>query len=471
MAGVTPNILIVEDVPSLAESYAAYLTREGLSAHIVHSGAAAVAYLERQPVAVAIVDVHLPDMSGLEILASIRGLGAPTDVIIITAEGSIKLAVEAMRSGAFDFIVKPFSRDRLNVTVRNALEHRRLSNRLADAVEEIGEGPPGRFIGRSTAMQAVYRIVRSAAPTNATVFITGESGVGKELCAEALHKLSKRRDGPFVPINCAAIPKELMESEIFGHVKGSFTGAAADRKGAALQADGGTLFLDEVAEMDIALQAKLLRFLQEKTVQRLGEDRPRKSDARIVCATNRDPLAEVSAGRFREDLFYRLHVVPLEMPPLRERDGDVLLIGRHVLQEFSREDGKHFKGFSQAAEALLLAYSWPGNVRQLQNTIRSTVVLNDGELVTAEMLPKGISAAPASFVTSAEPPPPPSEVAPQRPAAATDICPLEEVIKHTIESAIDTCGGSIPKAAAALQVSPSTIYRRIEGWRTVEGQS
>ena len=471
MAGVTPNILIVEDVPSLADSYAAYLTREGLSAHIVHSGAAAVAYLERQPVAVAIVDVHLPDMSGLEILASIRGLGAPTDVIIITAEGSIKLAVEAMRSGAFDFIVKPFSRDRLNVTVRNALEHRRLSNRLAAAVEEIGEGPPGRFIGRSTAMQAVYRIVRSAAPTNATVFITGESGVGKELCAEALHKLSKRRDGPFVPINCAAIPKELMESEIFGHVKGSFTGAAADRKGAALQADGGTLFLDEVAEMDIALQAKLLRFLQEKTVQRLGEDRPRKSDARIVCATNRDPLAEVSAGRFREDLFYRLHVVPLEMPPLRERDGDVLLIGRHVLQEFSREDGKHFKGFSQAAEALLLAYSWPGNVRQLQNTIRSTVVLNDGELVTAEMLPKGISAAPASLVTSAEPPPPPSEVAPQRPAAASDICPLEEVIKHTIESAIDTCGGSIPKAAAALQVSPSTIYRRIEGWRTVEGQS
>ncbi len=467
MSGKTPNVLIVEDVPAMAETYAAYLARDGLSAHVVHSGADAIAFLELQPVAVAIVDVHLPDMNGLEIIARVGRLETPTDVIVITAEGSVKLAVEAMRSGAFDFIVKPFSPDRLSVTVRNALKHRSLADRLAEVQEENGDAPPGRFIGRSTAMQAVYRIVRSAAPTNATVFITGESGVGKELCAEALHKLSKRRGGPFVAVNCAAIPKELMESEIFGHVKGAFTGAAFERNGAALQADGGTLFLDEVAEMDIALQSKLLRFLQEKTVQRVGEDRLRKADVRIVCATNRDPLAEVSAGRFREDLFYRLHVVPLELPPLRERDADVLLIARHFLEAFSREDGKSFTGFSQAVEALLLAYTWPGNVRQLQNVIRSIVVLHDGEEVAPEMLPKSIGAQ--AFAAAA--PPPLALVAtamdplPDRTPAPTEIRPLEEVIRRTIEGAIDVCGGSIPKAAAALQVSPSTIYRRVEGWR------
>jgi two-component system repressor protein LuxO len=382
----------------------------------------------------------------------------------------VKLAVEAMRSGAFDFIVKPFSPDRLTVTVRNALKHRNLSDRLAEVHEETGDAPPGRFIGRSTAMQAVYRIVRSAAPTNATVFITGESGVGKELCAEALHKLSKRREGPFIAVNCAAIPKELMESEIFGHAKGAFTGAAFERNGAALQADGGTLFLDEVAEMDVALQSKLLRFLQEKTVQRVGEDRLRKADVRIVCATNRDPLAEVSAGRFREDLFYRLHVVPLELPPLRERDADVLLIARHFLDAFSREDGKSFTRFSQAVEAHLLAYPWPGNVRQLQNVIRSIVVLHDGEEVTPDMLPKSIG---AQAFASAAPPPLAFAVAaaeplPTRTSAPAEVRPLEEVIRCTIEGAIEVCGGSIPKAAAALQVSPSTIYRRIEGWRVGE---
>ena len=480
MTTKSPNILIVEDVPALAESYKAYLARDGLSAHVVHNGADAIGYIERHPIAVAIVDVHLPDMNGFEILARLRQMEAPTDVVIITSEGSVNLAVEAMRNGAFDFIVKPFSRDRLSVTVGNALKHRSLSNRLAEVEEETGDNPPGRFIGRSTAMRAVYRILRSAAPTNATVFITGKSGVGKELCAEALHKLSKRRDGPFVAVNCAAIPKELMESEIFGHTKGAFSGAVGDRKGAALQADGGTLFLDEVAEMDIALQSKLLRFLQEKTVQRVGEDQLRKADARIVCATNRDPLAEVSAGRFREDLFYRLHVVPVELPPLRERNGDVIMIANHFLATFSREDGKLFTGFSRSAEEILLAYPWPGNVRQLQNVVRSIVVLNDGVEVTAEMLPKSIAAAPALSLLTTERTTASSERTPQAAPAPVEsvpdhhlpargeIRPLEDVIRTAIETAIDACGGSIPKAAGALQVSPSTLYRRIESWRSAE---
>ena len=465
-----PTVLIVDDVPALAASYSAFLSREPVTIHTVNTGRDALAFLERQSVAVAVVDVHLPDMNGLEILQRIRTLGAPTDVIVITAEGSVKLAVEAMREGAFDFVVKPCSKERLVVTVKNALEHRRLSNRLEEVVEQTGEGPPGRFIGQSLAMQVVYRILRSAAPSNATVFITGESGVGKELCAEALHKLSKRKEGPFVAVNCAAIPKDLMESEVFGHVKGAFTGASSDRRGAALQADGGTLFLDEVAEMDLAMQTKLLRFLQEKTVQRVGEDVLRRADVRIVCATNRDPQAEVLAGRFREDLFYRLHVVPLELPPLRERDRDVVLLARHFLEAFAKEDGKAFKGFSPDAEAVMLACPWPGNVRQLQNVVRSIVVLNEGDTVTLDMLPRSL------WGSSATPPPPapapsvPSEAPAVQPTApsVTLIRPLEDVIRSTIEGAIEACGGSIPRAAAALQVSPSTIYRRVEGWRAGE---
>lgn len=476
MISQNPCVLIVEDTPALAASYAAFLKREPLDILIAYDGKQALALLERNPVAVAIIDVGLPDMSGLEILKNIHAMGAPTAVIVITAEGSINLAVEAMRHGAFDFVVKPCSRERLSTTVQNALKHRRLENRLAEAVEENGEGPPGRFIGQSQAMQTVYRILRNVGPTNATVFITGESGVGKELCAEALHLLSKRRDKPFIAVNCAAIPKDLMESEIFGHVKGAFTGASADRRGAALQADGGTLFLDEVAEMDLALQSKLLRFLQEKTVQRVGEDHLLRSDTRIVCATNRDPLAEVAAGRFREDLFYRLHVVPVELPPLRDRDTDVLLLARHFLELFSHEDGKSFKHFTPEAEASLLSYPWPGNIRQLQNVIRSVVVLNQGATVTADMLPRylwtaanpGLSPAPAGPQPVASLALAPVALAPQ--ASLADIQPLEEVIRKTVEGAIELCGGSIPRAAAALQVSPSTIYRRIEAWREAEAK-
>jgi two-component system repressor protein LuxO len=459
-----PTVLIVDDVPTLAASYSAFLSREPVTVHTVGSGADALAFLERHSVAVAVVDVHLPDMNGLEILQKVRAFGAPTNVIVITAEGSVNLAVEAMRQGAFDFVAKPFSKERLVVTVRNALEHRRLSNQLEEVTEQTGEGPTGRFIGQSLAMQVVYRILRSAGPTNATVFITGESGVGKELAAEALHKLSKRRERPFVAINCAAIPKDLMESELFGHVKGAFTGATSDRKGAALQADGGTLFLDEIAEMDLALQTKLLRFLQEKTVQRVGEDVPRRVDVRIVCATNREPQAEVAAGRFREDLFYRLHVVPLEIPPLRERDLDVVLLARHFLDECSKEDSKAFKTFSPEAEGLILSYPWPGNVRQLENVVRSVVILNEGEVVTADMLPRTTWSAPTASSQMSVPMLIP-EPAPAFAPPVGDLRSLDDVIRATIEQAITSCGGSIPRAAAALQISPSTIYRRMDMWR------
>jgi len=436
-------------------TYAAYLSGEPLEIDIVHSGEDAISFLHQSPVAVLLLDIRLPDMSGLEVLKAVRNQGNPTDVIVITAEASVNVAVEAMRQGAFDFVVKPCSRERIVTTVNAALARRRLKARVGQGVAPDEELAPGRFMGRSPAMQTVYRILRSVAPTNANVFITGESGVGKELCAEALHALSTRSDEPFVAVNCAAIPKDLIESELFGHVKGAFTGATSDRKGAVLQAHGGTLFLDEIGEMDLALQAKLLRFLQEKTIQRVGEDKVRPADARIVCATNRDPLAEVAAGRFREDLYYRLHVVAIELPPLRDRGDDVLLIARNLLATFSREDGKAFRGFSAEAEAMLLRYPWPGNIRQLQNIVRSVVVLNEGEFVTPNMLPAALRNGPAN---PGPPSPGPAET------GAAGVRPLEEVIREAIEAAIETCG-SVPRAAAALKVSPSTLYRRLEEWR------
>jgi two-component system repressor protein LuxO len=324
-------------------------------------------------------------------------------------------------------------------------------------------------------MQIVYRIIRNAAPSNATVFVMGESGTGKELCAEAVHRMSKRAGGPFVTLNCAAIPKDLLESEIFGHVKGAFSGATADRKGAALSADGGTLFLDEICEMDVNLQAKLLRFLQSKEVQRLGEDRVQRSDVRIVCASNRDPLAEVKAGRFREDLYYRLHVIPIELPPLRERGDDVVELAEHFLARFSEEEGKDFKGLAPDAAAAMRACDWPGNVRQLENLMRRLVVLNEGETIDLEMLPAEIGraagsprdATPAGPAMAAQDGPRLTAAAPALagPAAAElPVGPLEATIREAIERAIASCGGSIPKAAQMLEVSPSTLYRRIEAW-------
>jgi two-component system repressor protein LuxO len=473
------RILIVEDVPALAESYAAYLRNLNVDTEIAGDGAAAYAAMAAEPPDVVVLDVNLPDVNGIEILQRIRASGARTDVIVVTGEGSVNLAVQAMRHGAFDFLVKPFSIDRLRSAVRSALERREAGEQKPVAEPAAGDRFVG-FIGKSPVMDSVYRILRSAAPSNATVFVTGESGTGKELCAEALHKLSKRRDRPFVVINCAAIPRDLLESEIFGHVKGAFTGATADRKGAALQADGGTLFLDEICEMDLSLQAKMLRFLQDRQVRRLGEDTPRPTDVRIVCATNRDPQAEVAAGRFREDLFYRLHVVPVELPPLRERGEDILLIASHFLTRYAAEDGKALRAFSSDAKAALLACAWPGNVRQLQNVIRSAVVLNDGEVVTAQMLPVEQGApAPASQLVVT---PTPSESLFAREAAARtthfsqpqqgvsapetrEIKPLEVVIRETIENAIERCGGSVPRAAAALTVSPSTLYRRLQAWQ------
>ena len=306
-------------------------------------------------------------------------------------------------------------------------------------------------------MQHIQTTIRAVARSTATVFITGESGTGKELCALAVHAQSPRGQGPFIALNCGAIPQDLLESEVFGHIKGSFTGALSDKPGAASAADGGTLFLDEICEMAPALQTKLLRFLQTSTIVPVGATRPRKVNVRIICATNRDPMEAVQRGHFREDLFYRLFVVPIHMPPLRERGTDVLEIAEAALHRFAHEENKAFQGFSPEVRALFLSLPWPGNVRQVLNVIRNIVVLHDEGQVQLSMLPKSLQAS-----SLAEPAP--AAPTPQMALAALIGRPLAEIERMVIEASLAQTGGSVPKAARILELSPSTLYRKIEAW-------
>ncbi len=318
------------------------------------------------------------------------------------------------------------------------------------------------FIGTSPAISSVYQMIKNAASSAATVFITGESGTGKELCAEALHKLSSRSQKPFIALNCAALQRDILESELFGHVKGAYTGAHSDRKGAVLSADGGTLFLDEICEMDVGLQAKLLRFLQTRQVQRLGDDTLRAVNVRIICATNRDPIIEVKSGRFREDLFYRLHVVPMNLPPLRARENDAVAISKHFLALYGVEDGKKYIGFSPEAEQALAAYNWPGNIRELQNVVRNVVVMQSGGIIELKNLPSGIQYNNTSIAEKL------NHDFDQTIKISNSLPvlePLDSVIRNTIEFAIAKFNGSIPRAAAALEVAPSTIYRKMQMWQ------
>src|SRR5580704_2584185 len=351
-----PRLLLVEDTPSILRLYHEVLKKLDVELIDAVTGASALDALNEAIPDIVLLDLELPDANGLDILRRIRTRNLPCAVIVVTAHGSVNVAVEAMREGAYDFIIKPFPPDRLIVTVRNALERRQLQT-LAAATGVAKEGRFYGLIGASLPMRAVYHVIESTASSRATVFITGESGTGKELCAQAIHQLSPRRDGPFVALNCGAIPRELMESEIFGHVRGAFTGAVGGREGAVARAKGGTLFLDEICEMDPVLQVKLLRVLQSGEFQKVGGSETEHADIRYVCATNRDPWAEVQAGRFREDLYYRLHVVPCQMPPLRARDDDVLLLARHFLTLYAKEEGKEFIDFDDGATQALRRYT------------------------------------------------------------------------------------------------------------------
>lgn len=482
------SVLIVEDTGSQAETYRAYLEgEEDIEVMVASTGKEAIEKLTLRQPDLMLLDLKLPDMDGLEILRRARAKRLVDHIVVITANASMTTAVEAMREGADDFLVKPFEKERLCVTVRNLLEKTDLRQQVRHYSEHMDRDHFAGFVGSSPAMQAVYRMIEAAAPSRATVFITGESGTGKEVCARAVHDQSPRGAGPFVALNCGAIPKDLIESEVFGHVKGAFTGASSDREGAAARANGGTLFLDEICELDLDLQVKLLRFLQTGTFTRVGGDREETVDIRIVCATNRDPLTEVQQGRFREDLYYRLHVISIHMPPLRIRGDDVVELADYFLKAQCIQESKAPMHFSPESQNVFLHYNWPGNVRQLLNIIQNVVVLSeDCEEITPDILPppldqvptdikpshpmrrksdflpdgRGSGPAPDRVVVS-ENAPAGVQAVPTSPQA---VRPLAEVERQAIEAAIRVCDGNIPKAAALLEINPSTIYRKKSAW-------
>ncbi|MCE7602508.1 sigma-54 dependent transcriptional regulator [Vibrio fluvialis] len=444
---------MVEDTASVAALYRSYLTPLEIDINIVGTGREAIESIAHREPDLILLDLRLPDMTGMDVLHAVKQRSPDVPVIFMTAHGSIDTAVEAMRHGAQDFLIKPCEADRLRVTVNNAI---RKASKLKNEADNPGNQNYQGFIGSSQTMLAVYRTIDSAASSKASIFITGESGTGKEVCAEAIHAASRRGDKPFIAINCAAIPKDLIESDLFGHVKGAFTGAATDRQGAAELADGGTLFLDELCEMDLDLQTKLLRFIQTGTFQKVGSSKMKSVDVRFVCATNRDPWKEVQEGRFREDLYYRLYVIPLHLPPLRERGDDVIEIAYSLLGYMSKEEGKGFVRLAPEVVERFKQYEWPGNVRQLQNVLRNVVVLNEGREITLNMLPPPLNQPSESIISVPK--------ASAAPVSVHEIFPLWMTEKQAIEKAIEACDGNIPRAAGYLDVSPSTIYRKLQTW-------
>ncbi|EJE8736755.1 sigma-54-dependent Fis family transcriptional regulator [Vibrio vulnificus] len=492
------KVLLVEDSTSLAILYKQYVKDEPYDIFHVETGRDAIQFIERNTPQLVILDLKLPDMSGEDVLDWINQNDVPTAVIIATAHGSVDIAVSLMNKGAEDFLEKPIKADRLKTSIAVHLKRAKLEHLVENIQSRFDRPRYHGFIGACLPMQAVYKTIDSVAPTSASVFINGESGTGKEVCAEAIHKQSLRKDQPFIAINCGAIPRDLMESEIFGHLKGAFTGATTDRKGAAMLANGGTLFLDELCEMELEMQKKLLRFLQTGTFTPLGGSKEIKVDVRIICATNRDPLKEVEEGRFREDLYYRVHVVPIEMPPLRERGNDIVELANHFLKTYAKEDGKKFNSISKEAQSILKKYNWPGNVRQLQNIIRNIVVLNDDNQLDMEHLPAQLTTKPQTVKEPAKLSTPPQPVqagiqemrnghealnhhsletqtSKANPLAHNafhhsdgSIRPMWQIEREAIQNAIAFCDGNVISAAVMLELSPSTVYRKKQAWEAEE---
>ncbi|WP_242339633.1 MULTISPECIES: sigma-54 dependent transcriptional regulator [Anaeromyxobacter] len=459
---MTPLVLIVDDEKPNLDSLARIFQREGWRVALAESGAAALEVLRRERVSAVVTDLMMPGMSGEELLRAVKALSPETEVVLMTAYGTVETAVAAMKEGAYDFITKPVKRHAIVKSVRQAIERASLvaENRALRAqLAELSSGAVGGLLGNAPAFRAVLDTLRQAAPTSATVLLAGESGTGKELAARLVHDLSPRAAGPFVPINCAAIPESLLESELFGHEKGAFTGAAARKEGRFERAHGGTLFLDEVGEMSPSVQVKLLRFLQDGVLERVGGTEPLRVDVRVVAATNKDLAAEVKAGRFREDLFYRLDVVSVRLPSLRERREDVMLLAGAFLRRFAEANAKPISGFSPAAVAAIERYAWPGNVRELLHAVERGVILTRGEAVELGDLPEAVRAAagPAGAPAAA-----PATLA--VPLGTT----LDEIERLVIRRTLEHTRGDKNLAAQLLGIAARTIYRKLD--RDEEGR-
>ncbi|HPE88083.1 MAG TPA: sigma-54 dependent transcriptional regulator [Spirochaetia bacterium] len=442
------TVLVVDDEKNIREGLGEYLRLDGYDVELAADGREGVALADRGGVDLVITDLRMPALSGGELLKHVVSRYPSVPVIVLTGHGTVEDAVDAMRSGAYDFITKPVNLDHLSILVKRALERRELSRRNEELLEEIEtQRRTSSIIGKSPAISRIMELVRRVAPTKASVLITGESGVGKELVADAIHNLSPRADGPFVKVHCAALAESLLESELFGHEKGSFTGAQARKKGRFELANDGTLFLDEIGEINQNVQIKILRVLQDKRFERVGGEETIETDVRVVAATNRDLKEEIAAGRFREDLYYRLNVVNIHVPPLRERKDDIPLLAGAFLREFAEDNGKAVEGFDPKARAALYAYAWPGNVRELRNCIESAVVMASGGLVTLDDLPPGVSTS-ASDSDIRVPP-------------GSSLADAERIL---IRETLAAQGGNKSRSAEILGIGRKTLYQKIQDY-------
>jgi DNA-binding NtrC family response regulator len=456
-AELRQRILIVDDEPEMAAVIEQALVRRGYVATQQHSADGAWEVLEREDYDVVITDINMRGMNGVELTEKIVQNRRDIPVIVITAFGSVETATAVLRAGAYDFITKPFEIEQLVVAVERAIQNNRLRDEVKRLREEVARAKPtSELLGESPAMRKVHETISRVAETDATVLVTGESGTGKELVARALHKRSKRKDGPFIAINCAAMPEALLESELFGHAKGAFTDAKTTKRGLFLEASNGTLFLDEIGEMPPGMQAKLLRALEERTVRPVGGTSETPFDARILAATNRDLESLVESGRFREDLYYRVNVVQLSLPPLRARGGDVLALTQQFITRYSEPMGKKVRGFSSAVGERLLAYAWPGNVRELQNCVERALALARFEELTVEDLPPKVRDFKPSFVVVATEDP-------------TDLVTMEEVERRYIQRVMEAVGQNKTQAAKVLGFDRTTLYRKLERYKLVGG--
>lgn len=445
------RILLVDDDQIVLNSLGEFLRLEGFDVDAAADVQTAIARLERSVYNIVFTDINMPDVSGTELIKVVRERYPDTVVVVITGYGTIEGAVECIRLGAYDYVTKPIVDDEIKLLITRALEQQRLiaENRSLRAQLD-GQFRPENILGRDRQMRRVFDLVQAVADTRTTVLITGESGTGKTLVARAIHNHSPRRAQPFVEVSCGALPEGLLESELFGHVRGSFTGATANKTGKFQAADGGTIFLDEISTASPALQVKLLNVLQDTTFQRVGDHESIKVDVRVILATNQDLEREVKAGRFREDLFYRINVVSIALPPLRERMGDIRLLAEHFLDVYRRETGRAVRGFSAEALRLMQAYSWPGNVRELENCVERAVVLAPGNVIEVDDLPARLrDARPGAAATGHDGAPLPLKRA------------LEVPEREIILRALLANNWNRRRTADALQVNRTTLYNKI----------
>ena len=456
------HVLIVDDENNIRRVLAAMLKRDGYEVTTAADGEQAIAALHRAAIDVVVTDLVMPRMGGLDLLRQCATAHPDVPVIMITAHGTVDTAVEAMKAGAFDYITKPFEQEELRKVIAKAARARVLEGQHVHPPAGEGERPP--LVGQSQSMRAVYDVIGRVADSPSTVLITGESGTGKELVAQALHRGSSRRTQPLIKVNCAAIPKDLVESELFGYERGAFTGAVGSKPGRFELADGGTLFLDEIGEIPIEMQVKLLRALQESEFERVGGIKTLRVDVRLIAATNRNLEVLIADGRFREDLFYRLNVVPIALPALRDRREDIPLLIQHFIEKYNRRLGKRVERVDEGALEILAAYAWPGNIRELENVMERSVLFADGPLVTVAQLPETLrERTPGASVPVAAVGALGAMAAPSG-ASMKDIVrqAQSELEKTLISRALEETSGNVTRAAKKLQISRKSLQVKMK---------